>query len=89
MPFSEGPGFKSNIELQLEVGFVTTDLKWFHRNDRRIVENADEFIAANAQFAFARLDFVVLHPAGFIGYCAVNPFALHSDRGGDVPHKVQ
>lgn len=62
------------------------DLEWAQSDDLCRVKGANEFNSTDAQFALAGFDLVVLHPSGLIRHCAVNPLALHRDRGGDVTH---
>lgn len=78
-----------DIELQLKIRFVAVDLERFHGDDLGAVKSPDELIPADAKLAFPGFDLVVLHPPGLIGNGAVNPVALHRNRGGDVAHAVQ
>ena len=61
-------------------------LEGAHSDDLCTVKRADEFNSADAQFALAGFDLVVLHPSGLVRHGAVYPLALHGDRGGDVTH---
>lgn len=75
-----------NVELQLEIRFVSTDLKRSHGNDLRAIESADEFVSAYPRLAMAGFDLVILHSSRLVGNRAVDPFAMDRNRGGDVAH---
>lgn len=62
------------------------NLNRFHGNDLGAVIRTDKFCPADAQFAYARLDFVILHSPRFIGGGAVHKFIAERYGGWDVPH---
>lgn len=79
---------RSDVELQLEICFVSVDLKWLKCDDLGTVESPDELVAADTQLALSGLNLVILHPSGFISHGTINPLTGNWDGGGDVPHRI-
>lgn len=83
------PKSRLYVKLQLKICFVALDLQRPHGYDLRRIKSPNEFIAADAQFALPWLDSVILHSPRLVCHSAINPVALHGDRGGDIAHYHQ